>query len=181
MDRSKIAGFTYKAENYCPHCAAHAIAEAGIDPLITHMAVVLLHDGGKAEACTELLEMAAKRRGITLSELDSYDSDDFPKPFTAEEEIPESWCSCLRRFSDGVQLKPFTVFGHTAPDGTDTGAHVVFGWIPDELYSPARDATETSYVCWISRVAAEDTTEAVRCAEEAMIGEDIPAETAREA
>lgn len=69
MYKSRVAGYTYQAENICPNCTIESLKERGIAEL---------YDSSDEET----IRVLAKKVGIDYDDdfENPYDSSDFPKP-----------------------------------------------------------------------------------------------------
>ncbi|WP_424863047.1 hypothetical protein [Streptomyces sp. MMS24-I29] len=67
-----VVGYTYKAEKLCPSCTLKTMRANGITV-----------QRGKAHE--EAIRRAAEKLGISFDDQHSYDSDNFPKPVTAQQ------------------------------------------------------------------------------------------------
>ncbi len=83
---SRIAGYTYKADTYCP---GHIVGQLTTNPGDIHHEEHLVEDNVE-----EHLALLAKLKGIKdLTDEYSYDSDDFPKVFFADQVSSETRCA----------------------------------------------------------------------------------------
>lgn len=152
------AGFTYKADTYCPHHALHLLEEDMGNPLFD-VGVMFALDMDEAA----ILEVAAGIMEIDHHNPHSYDSDVFPKPFGAEEADPKGYCpitGCGIRFIDGVKLRPLTVTGIILADRTAIACHLLPGHVGKAVYG-CLDITEDGIDRWTAQVMAETPDEAV--------------------
>lgn len=159
------AGYTYRAENYCIHHALTNFERNLNNPMFD---VHQLDHIGIEDA--EIMDIAAGLAKVDLTDPESYDSDDFPKPFTKDQiEDPTDWCDgCLIRFSDGVQLKPFTVTGLTLQNGQHIFSHVGMGQFGQGLHACFTEE-EDGIARWCSHVVAEDPGKAFKLIEDRLM------------
>lgn len=156
MTEKKIVGYSYKADLLCPmHALVHAVRDLkevnGLMDLDTMIALGLTPD--------DVWEVAAMARGIKdRTDLESYDSDDFPKPFTAEQAADVQNCSCCGRPLDAsVDQMPYTVVGLTMPLGTNIVATVMPGPPETDVYKPD---VQDGVTRWVIVALAESPDEA---------------------
>lgn len=155
------AGYTYKAENYCAHHALTNLERNLNNPLFNvHVLLALTEDEDA------VFEAAAEHMEIDRHNPYSYDSDVFPKPFTAEEADPDEWCGdCGLRFIDGEQLLPFTVTGVVLQNGQQVFGHVAVGHIGHAMYACFSEEDD-GIIRWASHVMAEDPEKAIEKVQE---------------
>ena len=147
------AGWTYKAQNYCTPHAVMALGEQLNNPLYTPETFSALDMSPWSAMC-----MGAEMQGVDLGDLHSFNSDDFPKPFTKEQAEPDDECAaCHWRFSDCVELKHFSVLGVNI-NGAPLPTHVIAGEVPEGAIGAARD---DGVMRWMVLVTAKDIDEAV--------------------
>lgn len=154
-------GYTYKAENYCAHHALTNLERNMNNPLFDVHALLAV-----TEDDDTIFEVAAEFMEIDHHNPHSYDSDVFPKPFTAEEADPEEFCGdCGYRFRDGVHLLPFTITGVVLQNGQQIFGHVGVGHIGQALYACFTE-DEDGVTRWASHVMAEDPEKAIQKVQE---------------
>ena len=156
----QTAGYTYKAENYCLHHALTNLERNMNHPLFDVHALEAVIDEEE-----QILAIAAEHMEIDHLNPYSYDSDVFPKPFTKEDVRPNEACpDCLVRFSDGVQVLPWTVFGIEMEDGRQIYTHIMAGHF-GQMVGPCFTEEEDGIKRWVGQVTAAGQEEALRLIE----------------
>lgn len=129
-------GYTYQAENLCPSCTLKAMRANGIRVQ-------------KGKAHENAIRRAAQNLDIDFNDQHTYDSDDFPKPFTEQQceteltEVPDGEPGTRHAISDerctGYKCGKWLVLGEKSP--TEAG---LTRWVRDEYELPQALARETA-------------------------------------
>lgn len=154
-------GYTYKAVNYCAHHALTNLERNLNNPMFDVHALLAV-----TEDDDTIFELAAEMMEIDHHNPHSYDSDVFPKPFTAEEAEPDELCTdCGYRFRDGVHLLPFTITGVLLQNGQQIFGHIAMGHVGTAMHACFTER-EDGIIRWTSHVMAEDPEKAIQKAQE---------------
>jgi len=81
MMSSDIAGYTYQAESLCPSCTITKLGKG-----INASAI------GYAYDAHAVIRLVAAVENVNLDDERSYDSNDFPKPFTFDQVLEDEKC-----------------------------------------------------------------------------------------